>query len=90
MAKRNDRAAVKWLLDNGADPNALWSHWDADVTPLHLAILGGHTEIVRVLLDGGADPGIRDSKHESDALGWAGFFRRSEIVQMLMSRRLHF
>ena len=30
-------AAVKWLLDHGANPNAPLGHWDADVTPLHLA-----------------------------------------------------
>src|SRR5262249_10217806 len=36
MAKRGHSAAVKWLLAHGADPNARWAHWDADVTPLHL------------------------------------------------------
>ena len=83
MAKRNDAAAVKWLLDNGADPNARWSHWDADVTPLHLAVLGAHAEIVRLLLHAGGDPRIRDSKHDSDAIGWAEFFRRTDIVELL-------
>ena len=51
--------------------------------PLHLAILSGHADIVRPLLDAGADPHIRDSKHDSDAIGWAEFFRRPEIVQVL-------
>jgi ankyrin repeat protein len=83
MAKRNNLAAVKWLLDHGVDPNARWSHWDADVTPLHLAVLGGHADVVPLLLAGGADPRIRDSKHDSDAIGWAEFFRRPQIVQML-------
>jgi ankyrin repeat protein len=86
MAKRNDLRAVKWLLDHGADPNARWAHWDADVTPLHLASLSGHAAIARALLDAGADPRIRDSKHDSDALGWAEFFRRSDIVEMLKAR----
>jgi hypothetical protein len=36
-----------------------------------------------VLLDAGADPAIRDTKHDSDAMGWAEFFRRSEIVEIL-------
>ena len=36
-AKRGDAAAVRWLLERGADPNARWGHWDAEVTPLHLA-----------------------------------------------------
>jgi ankyrin repeat protein len=83
MAKRGNATAVKWLLDHGVDPNARWAHWDAEVTPLHLAALGGHADIVRLLLKAGADPAIRDSKHDSDAMGWAEFFRRAEIVQIL-------
>ena len=47
MAKRNDVDAIRWLLDHGADPNALWSHWDADAAPLHLAAWQGHAEATR-------------------------------------------
>lgn len=83
MSKRGDIAAVRWLLDHGADPNALWSHWDAKVTPLHLATLGGHTEVARMLLAAGANPRIRDSKHDSDAIGWATFFRQPEFATLL-------
>ena len=83
MAKRNDAKAVKWLLDRGANPSALWNHWDAAVTPLHLAALAGHEEVARVLLAAGADPRIRDSKHDSDAIGWAQFFQRPALVELL-------
>jgi ankyrin repeat protein len=83
MAKRGDLRAVKWLLEHGADPGARWAHWDSDVTPLHLAVLGGHADVVRVLVDAGADPAIRDTKHDSDAIGWAEFFGRPEIVEIL-------
>jgi ankyrin repeat protein len=86
MAKRNDVAAVQWLLDHGADPNARWAHWDAEVTPLHLAVMQDHVEIVRLLLAAGADPTIRDSKHDSDAVGWAEFFGRLEIVRLLRTQ----
>jgi ankyrin repeat protein len=86
MAKRHDVPAVRWLLEHGADPNARWSHWDSDVTPLHLAVLGGHADVVRVLLDAGADPRMRDSKHESDAIGWAEFFGRQDIARILVDR----
>ncbi len=82
-AKRGDATAVKWLLEQGANANALWAHWDADVTPLHLAAAQGHTEVVRLLLHAGADRRIRDTKHEADALGWAEYFKKPEIVQML-------
>ena len=83
MAKRGNVAAVKWLLDHGVDPNALWAHWDADVTPLHLAIMQDHPDVVRVLIAAGADPRIRDSKHDSDAIGWAEFFQRQDIIRIL-------
>jgi len=83
MAKRNNAAAVKWLLDHGVDPNARWNHWDAEVTPLHLAILGKHPEVVRILLAAGADPTIRDTKHKATATEWAEFFGHREIVRIL-------
>src|SRR3954447_2734503 len=83
LSKRGDATAVKWLLEHGANPDALWAHWDADVTPLHLAAAQGHAEVVRLLLDAGADPRIRDTKHDGDAFGWAEFFKNPEIVQLL-------
>ncbi len=86
MAKRNGVAAVKWLLDHGADPNGLWGHWDAQVTPLHLAAMQGHAEVVRLLLAVGADPTIRDTMHHSDPIGWAEFFREADIVLILKTQ----
>lgn len=83
MAKRGNVGAVKWLLDHGLDPNTLWPHWDAAVTPLHLAAMQGHAEVARLLLEAGADPRVRDSKHDSDAIGWAEFFGRLDILRIL-------
>jgi len=95
MAKSNNVPAVKWLLDKGADPNSLWDHWTAMITPLHLAVLAGHPEVVRALLEAGADTTIHDTQHDSDPRGWAQFFlerhrgdsdelkRRQEIVKMM-------
>jgi hypothetical protein len=83
MAKRGDADAVRWLLEHGADPNTMWSHWDADVTPLHLAAWQGHAEVARVLLDAGADPTIHDTKHDGDVMGWAEFARQEAIVRVL-------
>ena len=83
MAKRGDVVAIRWLLAHGADPNARWAHWSAEVTPLHLAVLGNHPDAARALLEGGADPAIRDSEHDSDPRGWAEFFGRLDLVQLL-------
>ncbi len=83
MAKRGALESVRWLIANGADPNARWKHWDCAVTPLHLAILADHAAIVRMLLDAGANPRIRDTKHDADARGWAEFLARREILSLL-------
>jgi ankyrin repeat protein len=83
MAKRNDVPAVKWLLGHGADPNAVWAHWDADVTALHMTAFSDGVEVASLLLGAGADPRIRDSKHDSDAIGWAEHFERRELRRIL-------
>jgi ankyrin repeat protein len=83
MAKRNDAAAVEWLLAHGADPNARWAHWNAAVTPLHLAVMQGHVEMIRLLLRAGADPQVRDSAFDSSAIGWAEHFERPDLVKLL-------
>lgn len=83
LAKRGSETGVSWMLAHGADPNARWAHWDAEVTPLHLAALGGHADVVRVLLNAGANPAIRDSKHDGDALGWAEHFGQVAVVRLL-------
>ena len=83
VSKRGDALGVQWLLERGADPNALWAHWDSTLTALHLAVLQDHADIARLLVDAGAATDIRDTKHDSDAVGWAEFFNRSEILRLL-------
>jgi len=82
LSKRGDAPAVKWLLEHGVNRDALWAHWDADVTALHLAAMQGRSEVAQLLIDAGASTNIRDSKHDSDALGWAEFFKQTDILPM--------
>jgi len=86
LVKRGDAVAVDWLLKQRANPNALWAHWDSDVTALHLAVMQNRIDIARLLLGAGADPRIRDSKHDGDAVNWAQFFKREEIAALLQEK----
>jgi len=52
-AMTGDLAAVREVLDDGADPNALYVR---GMTALMAASMVGHEEIVRELLEHGADP----------------------------------
>jgi len=42
---------------------------------------------VRTLLAAGADSAIKDSKHDADPLGWAEFFQRREIAELIKNAR---
>ncbi|KAJ5121067.1 uncharacterized protein N7515_009028 [Penicillium bovifimosum] len=46
---------TRFLLDKGVDPNATSDEWG---TPLHLAARLGNVEIVKMLLEAGADPTV--------------------------------
>jgi ankyrin repeat protein len=71
MVWRKDEEAVRFLLDAGADPNAVG---DIGETPLHVAVRARLPGIVRLLLLAGANPALRcefgDSCSERvDAIG---------------------
>ena len=70
---------VKLLLDAGAAADPTNKN---GVTPLMMAAGRGNLEIVRALLDKGANPSRTDFTGR-DALGWAGDSRRPIVVQAL-------
>jgi ankyrin repeat protein len=47
---------------------------------MHLAAYLGHADLVRFLLERGADKTIRDEKFGSDPAGWAPTFGHHDIA----------
>lgn len=55
-AENDQRKSIKWLLANGADPNLTMNNgW----TAAHAAAKQGHSEVLKMLLDGGANKDIK-------------------------------
>lgn len=72
-AKAGHAAAVRVLLEHGADPNAREA--GDNTYPLHWAAARKDVETVRALLDGGGDVQGFGDVHELDVIGWAAVYR---------------
>jgi ankyrin repeat protein len=80
---KNDLAALRWLLAHGVAVNAKRMMWDCNHTALHVSVERGAVDIMHLLLQAGADPNIRDDKFGATALGWAEFFGRRELAELI-------
>ena len=78
-----DLAAVKQALTDGADPNAKDSQ--SGSTMLATAALMGHTEVVALLLEHGAEVNAK-SRDGSTPLHTAAFLGRVETVKLLLEK----
>ena len=77
--KRNDERAVKGLLALGASPNL-----PPDAAPVAAAVEMANVEVVRALLDAGAEPdGVTNGE---SALWRAALGDRLEVAQLLLQR----
>ena len=52
-------------------------------TPLHTAAYDGHLDLVKVLVELGADPSIRDTQFDATPLGWAQHNHQHETAAYL-------
>jgi ankyrin repeat protein len=79
-AVRSDRPhAVRLVAELGFDLNAMI----LGRTPLHDAAWSNHVEMIRLLLDLGADPTIRDQEYGATPLNWAEYNQQPEAVEFL-------
>lgn len=67
--KAGDADSVEHLLD--CDAGLLERRDEAGATPLHYAALSGHRELVRLLVDRGADLNCLDDEFGATPAGWA-------------------
>jgi uncharacterized protein len=82
--KRGDLPAMRRLLED--KPHLANARSDTDprgTFPLHLAAQFGQAGAARLLLEYGADPAARELENDAIALGWAAFFGRPEVVEVL-------
>jgi len=80
-ARSRDVEKVKKLIDKGADIEA---RNEDGWTPLIIASNYGYSEIVRVLIENGADANMKDERSKETALMFAVFHNLIDIVEMLI------
>jgi ankyrin repeat protein len=90
-AARGDVSGVRLCLSLGVDPDEPsrygWKRHAEGQTPLTAAAQGGHVDVIRILLENGADPNLLDSgsrwPHET-ALSTAAIHGRIEVCRVLL------
>lgn len=79
--RQNDLARVNTLIAEGVNVNELDANGDA---PLVMAAYQGHTDIVRLLLEAGADVTAVDPAMKATALHAAAYAGRTEVAKVLI------
>ncbi len=75
-----------WLLDRGVSLQRLAGYGaEKDLSPLHVAAWGGFVEIVKFLVERGADHAYQESCYGATPLGWAQFNGREAVAEYLQT-----
>lgn len=81
--RNGDVATAREMLDKGVSPN---HKYEVGITPIAAAAMRGQAEIVKLLLERGADPNVRDETFKATPLGIATFFGHMSVVQVLLPK----
>lgn len=77
-AQRWDK--VREFADRGFDVNARTS---GGATAAHLAAGTGSLDVLRLLVERGADLTLKDTQYDADVRGWADFFQQADVIEYL-------
>jgi ankyrin repeat protein len=82
---RNQHAAVRLLIERGADLNR--RDFPDNAAPLHFAAIHGDLETIKLLVEAGADIDGKGDDYEVGGLGWATCFGqvREDVAAYLLS-----
>ena len=83
-AEKGDLAGVQAELDKGVDVDEDDDSWP-EMTPLHYAVVEGHTEVVELLIANGANVNAKDEE------GWTplhltAYWGGKEITELLIAK----
>ncbi|MCA1567480.1 MAG: ankyrin repeat domain-containing protein [Acidobacteria bacterium] len=81
-ARKGDVAAVRVLLDRGADVNAKFRY---GATALSYAADRGHLEVVKLLIERKADLNVKDTFYGATPIIWAAQKGYEKIVEVLLA-----
>lgn len=82
-ARKGDAAAVKALLDKGVNVNSKTRY---GATALSYACDKGHVEVIKLLIERGADVNVTDTFYGEVPLGWALSHGHVEVVKLLLDK----
>ena len=82
-SRAGDLAAVKAAVQNGA---ALETKTPYGQTPLYLAAMNGHEEVVRFLLEKGASTDVKDTFYKAPMLGFVLQRKHWGVARLLVSQ----
>lgn len=82
-ARQGDLAGVKTAISAKVDVESKTRYGQ---TPLYLAAMNGHTEVVKLLLDSGAQVDVTDTFYKSSLIGFAASRKHVGVVKMLLAK----
>ena len=81
-ARQGDLATIERLVGEGLDFDAKTRY---GATALSFACDKGHVDVVRYLVDLGADVNVQDTFYEYTPLGWATSKKHVEVIEVLLA-----